>query len=94
MVLNPADLTALMQARMNGAPLSKKSIHDLMASKRLTSLDYEDELELIAQEDEEALKQTAAKVKLLAEATGGQRPGGREPIDKNAPPANKPPADE
>jgi hypothetical protein len=48
------NLVKLMTARTMGAPISKRSIHDLMADQGLTKLDYETEVDTIAEEDAES----------------------------------------
>ncbi len=49
--VNITDLTQLMSARLLGAPLSKKSIHQVFVNKRLTNMSFEDEIEQIKEED-------------------------------------------
>lgn len=49
------NLVQLMTARAMGAPLSKRSIHDMMNDKGLTSMDYEAELEEIEEEDAQSI---------------------------------------
>lgn len=46
------DLMKLITARTMGAPISIKTIHDLMVTKKLTTLTLEDELKLISEENE------------------------------------------
>lgn len=45
------NLVKLMTARKEGAPISKKSIHDLMAEQGLTRMDFKTEIDTIKQED-------------------------------------------
>lgn len=45
------ELVQIMTARGMGAPLSKKSIHRLMVDRGLTQMAYEDELDLVEEED-------------------------------------------
>ena len=45
------ELVQIMTARGMGAPLSKRSIHRLMVDRGLTQMAYEDELDLVAEED-------------------------------------------
>lgn len=45
------NLVKLMTARTMGAPLSKRSIHALIADKGLTKLDFETETEFVAEEN-------------------------------------------
>jgi len=47
------NLVKLMTARTMGAPISKRSIHDLMVDQGLTKLDYETEKDLIDEENAE-----------------------------------------
>lgn len=49
--LTGKDLTELMTARTMGAPLSKESIHALMVNRGLTKMTYDDETDLISEED-------------------------------------------
>lgn len=65
--LNATDIAGLMAARLTGAPLSKKSIHQLMVQKRLTSMTYEDEMEQIAEEDAEMPRTAAGAGTLTAD---------------------------
>jgi hypothetical protein len=48
---NTEDINGLMDARMKGAPISKRSIHALMKQRRFTSLEFEEEMELVKEED-------------------------------------------
>ncbi len=50
-MLDGKELVALMSARTMGAPISKKTIHNIMADKGLTDMDFEEELEQIEEED-------------------------------------------
>lgn len=45
------DLVDLMAARSMGAPLSRESIHNLLVDRGLTKLDYQTEIDKIAEED-------------------------------------------
>ena len=45
------DIVKLMTARQLGAPLSKESIHNVLADKGLTKLDFETEMDKITEED-------------------------------------------
>jgi hypothetical protein len=49
--LKVSDLNELMDARTKGFPISKKSLHQLAVERRLTKMEYEDEMELIQEED-------------------------------------------
>lgn len=63
----PADITALMTARMTGAPISKKSIHGLMVEKRLTSMTFEEEMEQIKEEDADMPRVAAGATTITAD---------------------------
>lgn len=71
------NLVKLMTARTMGAPLSKRSVHDLMAEQGLTKLDYETEIDMIEEEN-------ASDPLLAGTGTGA----GGNPDDPNDP-ANK-----
>lgn len=45
------DLTDIMTAKNMGAPISKESVHELMVMRGLTSKEFEEEMELVADED-------------------------------------------
>ncbi len=49
--IDATDITGLMGARTMGAPISKKSIHTLLSKRGYTDMTYEDEMELIQEED-------------------------------------------
>jgi hypothetical protein len=74
------EITQLMAARTMGAPLSLRSIHGVMRDRNLTQMDYEDELDLIAEEDLERAKRVA---------TLPQPPAPPAPNKPPAPPAPK-----
>ncbi len=61
------NLVDIMTARAMGAPLSKRSIHAQMADQGMTKLDFETELEVIAEED--------AQAPALGTGAGGDPPG-------------------
>lgn len=77
-------LVKLMTARAMGAPLSKRSIHDRMSEQGLTKMPYEEELQLIEEEN-------ASDPLLAGTGTGA----GGNPDDKGdtGNPANDPNAD-
>lgn len=50
LAITAEELVKLMTARTMGAPLSNQTIHQLLVSHNMTSLDYETELTLIAEE--------------------------------------------
>jgi hypothetical protein len=54
------DLTAYMAARTMGAPLSLQSLHGVFVDNGLTHMTYEDELEVIAEEELERAKLVAS----------------------------------
>lgn len=54
------EISQLMAARTMGAPLSLQSIHGVMVDRGLTQMSYEDELDLIAEEDAERAKRVAS----------------------------------
>lgn len=88
------NLVKLMNARSLGAPLSRKSIHDLMVDQGLTKMDFDEEMELIAQEDAEfpVLTGTTAGGTPPAGGAGGNQgaaPGkpGTTPAPKGGRPA-------
>lgn len=45
------DFQSLMAARTQGLPLSKKSIHNVLRERRLTNMEYEQEIQQIKEED-------------------------------------------
>ncbi len=53
------EITQLMAARTMGAPISLKSIHGVMVDRGLTGMEYEAELDLIAEEDLDRAKRVA-----------------------------------
>lgn len=53
--LKASDLKTLMEAKLVGAPLSKRSVHELLVEKRLTSMEFEEEMELVKEEEAEAI---------------------------------------
>lgn len=53
--LESSTLEGWMKAKMLGLPLSKQSIHEKMQEKDMTSLSFEEEMQLIAQEDADDL---------------------------------------
>lgn len=57
--LDAASLVDLMEARAKGAPISKKSIHELLVQKRFTTMRFEEE---VAMSDKEREEETAAEV--------------------------------
>lgn len=67
------ELTQLMAARTMGAPLSLESIHGVMADRGLTKLDYQAELELIAEEDADRAQRMAALPQPPAPAPAGRQ---------------------
>jgi hypothetical protein len=50
------NLDDIMVARSKGAPISLRSIHDMMSDKGLTKMDYETERQMIEQEDKDLAK--------------------------------------
>lgn len=80
------EIVDLMTARTMGAPLSLKSIHGIMADRGLTQLTFDDEMELIDEEDSGRM----SKMKTLGldftgqpmpppPAPGTKEPGGKPP---------------
>lgn len=61
------DIKTLSDARLAGAPISKKSIHGLMVDKRLTTLTFEEEIEQIKEEDADMPRVAAGAATLTAE---------------------------
>ena len=53
------EITQLMAARTMGAPISLQSIHGVMKDRGLTQMEYEDELDTIAEEDLDRAKRIA-----------------------------------
>jgi len=82
--LTATDIKGLMEARLTGAPLSKKSIHALMVEKRLTSMTYEEEMEQIAEEDADMPRTAAGASTLTAEEQLAQQDAERERADADA----------
>lgn len=72
------NLSKIMAAKLAGAPLSRESIHELMAEGGLTKYSYEEEKDLLDQEQ--------AELPAPGTAAGGNPP------DPNAAPQNQPPA--
>lgn len=60
MLATAQELTQLMAARTMGLPLSLQSLHNVCRDRGLTKMEYEDELNVIAEEDLERAKRTAA----------------------------------
>lgn len=79
------DLVQLMTAKMLGAKISHKSIHDWMRAREFTKLTWDEENKEIDDEEPTGLPAIGA---------GGARgvPGKKPGEDPNAPPAKKPPA--
>jgi hypothetical protein len=62
-----SDIKTLSDARLAGAPISKKSIHGLLVDKRLTVMTYEEEIEQIKEEDADMPRVAAGAATLTAE---------------------------
>ena len=77
--LGGEELVKLATAKSLGAPLSRKSIHDLMANKGLTEMTYEDEIKEIMEEEP-----------LVEPSTD---PDGPDPNDPSQDPQNQPEPD-
>lgn len=59
-LLTGQEATQLMAARAMGLPLSLKSLHGVLVDRGLTQMDYETELDTIAEEDADRAKRVAA----------------------------------
>lgn len=59
-LLTGQEATQLMAARAMGLPLSLKSLHSVLVDRGLTQMDYETELDTIAEEDADRAKRVAA----------------------------------
>lgn len=99
----PKDLLDTMSARSQGAPLSLKTIHANLKKLGVTEMDYEEEIEAIAEEDAETALRAAAKMATQAAALAkaglpvpGQpaqrQPGQPAPGNGPAPAPGGPPA--
>lgn len=66
------ELTQLMAARTMGAPLSLESIHGVMADRGLTKMEFEAELDKIAEEDADRAKRMAVLPQPPAPAPAGR----------------------
>lgn len=72
------DIVDFMTARTMGAPLSKESIHALLVDRGITKKTFEEEMDLIEEEDAQH-----AEVQSSLPMPGSQAPGG--PNDPNTP---------
>ncbi len=78
LVLDGKAIMDLMAARTQGAPISLKSIHALMVERNLTKLEFEEELDLI---DEEDAGRMEAKRDMGIGPTGLPLPDPTNPLD-------------
>ena len=70
------DLVEIMTAKHLGAPLSEKSVHALMRRKDLTRMDFEDEKDLIEDEDPAPIPPSAAQRGGVSVVADTDEPGG------------------
>lgn len=70
------DLVELMTAKQLGAPLSERSLHALMKRKDLTRMEFDDEKDLIADEDPVAIPPSAAQRGGISVVADPEAPGG------------------
>lgn len=70
------DLVELMTAKLLGAPLSEESLHALMRRKDLTRMTFEDEKDLIEDEDPVAVPPGAAQRGSVSVVADKDTPGG------------------
>lgn len=82
--LQIADIDKLMDARTKGAPISKKSIHNLMRDRRMTTMSYEDEIEQIAEEDAQMPRTAQGAATVTADEQIAQQETDREMAQQNA----------
>lgn len=85
LVVTGKDLLDLVQAKNQGAPLSKESLHAFMVERGLTKKTYEEEMDLIGDEDPLMGTPAGALALLPPPAVPGKED--EEPTDNNAPPA-------
>lgn len=55
--LTGKDIVQLMTAKKLGAPLSDRTIHDLMSTRNITNMDFEEEMKLVEEETQKAMQQ-------------------------------------
>lgn len=66
------ELLELMQARTMGAPLSLRTVHRIMQTRDLTEMDFDEEMEEVAEDD----ATVAARREAGGVVDGGPQPGG------------------
>lgn len=90
------DIKTLSDARLAGAPISKKSIHALMVDKRLTTMTFEEEVEQLKEEDADMPRVAAGAATLTAEEqlaqSDAQLKAKQQADDKKKAPGAKAPA--
>lgn len=80
----PKELVDTMTARTQGAPISLETIHENLQKMGVTQKTYQEEIDLIAEEDAESTLRAAAKMAVL------NRVAPPQPQPANQPPANRP----
>ncbi len=70
------DLVEIMTAKHLGAPLSERSVHALMRRKDLTRMEFEDEKDLIEDEDPVPIPPSAAQRGSVSVVADTDEPGG------------------
>jgi hypothetical protein len=82
--IEAGDIVDLMSARTAGAPLSKQSIHNLMVKRGYTTMTYEEEMDLIGEEDAQMPRVAQGgnvltpEEQLLQKQQGAKPPAGEE----------------
>lgn len=84
LAIAPADIKGLMEARLTGAPLSKKSIHGLLVEKRLTTMTFDEEMAQIMEEDADMPRTAAGAGTLTAEEQLAQQDEERRLAEEKA----------
>lgn len=82
--LQIADIDKLMDARTKGAPISKKSIHNLMKDRRMTTMSFEAEMDQIAEEDAQMPRTAAGAATVTADEQLEQQNIDRDTQQANA----------
>jgi hypothetical protein len=92
----PRELVDTMTSRSMGAPISLQTIHENLVKQGFTQREYEEEMDLIAQEDAESALRAASKMRVMMDAgvmpapLPGKGTGAPAPQNAPQPPANAP----
>lgn len=78
--LTGKDIVQLMTAKKLGAPLSDRTIHDLMATRNITNMDFEEEMKLVDGDTKKAMQQAQEMLKIeMAAKPPTPAPGAKKP---------------